>query len=134
MRQPAASASLSIWPIYTEPDTRIASSMASAFSSTLIAAWKSAPTHPISSALTMIAGRPSWAQDTATLLLPSRRHVLGLLFTNVIDDGHQGGGVQKGDHRESRQAQRHNDRNRQQHGNGRGSMGDILAAALAGKK
>ncbi|SEA12879.1 Tex family protein [Microbulbifer marinus] len=62
------------------------------------------------------------------------RKRIGLSMRLSDEPGEQGsGGVKKGDHRESRQAQKHNNRNRQQQGgqgNGRGSMGDLLAAAM----
>jgi len=62
------------------------------------------------------------------------RKRIGLSMRMSDEPGEQGsGGVKKGDQRENRQAQRHNNRNRQQ-GGGRGSMGDILAAAMSGKK
>jgi uncharacterized protein len=63
------------------------------------------------------------------------RKRIGLSMRLSDEPGEQGsGGVKKGDHRESRQAQRHNNnnnnRNRGQQGGGRGSMGDLLAAAM----
>ncbi|MFA0812428.1 Tex family protein [Microbulbifer epialgicus] len=68
------------------------------------------------------------------------RKRIGLSMRLSDEPGEQGsGGVKKGDQRESRQAQRYNKQqgNRQQKGSqasGRGSMGDILAAAMNKKK
>ncbi|WP_444959365.1 Tex family protein [Microbulbifer sp. ZKSA002] len=68
------------------------------------------------------------------------RKRIGLSMRLSDEPGEQGsGGIKKGDQRENRQAQRYNKQqgNRSQkggQGNGRGSMGDILMAAMKNKK